>query len=217
MAGDYVAFQRFNDKALAEELGELLKQHNIDYLLEDASAKFDVSFAFNELTKVYWIKLKKEDFEAAGKLLLQVSAKELENLPADYYLYEFSDDELREIINKPDEWNELDYLLAQKLLKERGKEVRPDEIEMVKKQRMEDLSKPEKSSPGWIVAGYIFAFLGGLIGLVIGWVLYTHKKILPNGERIYAYSENDRKNGRNILIIGIICFLISVGSQIISD
>jgi hypothetical protein len=36
----------------------------------------------------------------------------------------------------------------------------------------------------------------------------TFKKTLPNGSRIYAYSDNDRKQGNRILIIGGIFLVI---------
>jgi len=53
----FVTFQRFNDKVVALALGDMLKKHHIEYVLEDASAYFDVSFANNEIDKDFRIKL----------------------------------------------------------------------------------------------------------------------------------------------------------------
>ena len=43
--------------------------------------------------------------------------------------------------------------------------------------------------------GYFFTIIGGLLGIFIGYSLFTVKKTLPNGKKVYSYSENDRKHG----------------------
>jgi hypothetical protein len=61
--------------------------------------------------------------------------------------------------------------------------------------------------------GYISAFLGGVIGIAIGLNLWTMKKTLPNGERVYVYNENDRNHGKIMTVVGIIVLLCSVYIQ----
>ncbi len=138
------------------------------------------------------------------------SKEYIKTLPEDYYLFSFSNNELIEVIQKKDEWNEIDYLLAIKLLKNRGVEITSEDIEKTQKDRLSQLKKPEKSARSWIIAGYIIAMLGGLLGFIIGYVLLTQKKTLPNGERVYEYIESDRKHGKNILYVGIIFFIFNV-------
>lgn len=213
----YLTFQKFTDKASALELADLLKQNGIDCKFEDTSGRVDLTFSNSEAIKEYRVKLRKENFEAANDLLLQLTAQQLENVSEEHYLYEFTDEELTEIIHKPDEWCKLDYLLAKKLLKERGKEIKTELAEAYKKQRIQELSEPEKSQKGWIIAGYIFSFLGGLLGVFIGWHLRYHKKTLPNGDRVFAYSIPDRKNGYNIFIIGIVSFVLWLIVRILTD
>ncbi|NHN26843.1 hypothetical protein FIA58_014250 [Flavobacterium jejuense] len=128
-------------------------------------------------------------------------------MPEDYYLFSFSDKELIEIIHKKDEWNELDYLLAISLLENRGIEITEEAIEKAKNKRVSQLRKPEKSDSFWIVIGYVFAMLGGLLGFIIGYVLLTQKKTLPNGERVFEYTASDRKHGKNILYVGTFFFI----------
>ena len=109
-----------------------------------------------------------------------------------------------EILLKADEWNEFDYKLAQKILVQRGKSVDTELLKALKKQRIELLAKPEENQKSWIVAGYIFATLGGLLGIFIGYSLWTSKKSLPNGQKVYSYNEKDRTHGKNIFYIGLI-------------
>lgn len=210
----FVTFQKFNDQEAASELGSLLKENNIEYLLEDCSASFDPSFANSTLGKDFRIKLKKQDFEKADNLLQNISLKQFDTVDKDYYLFGFTDSELMEIITKRDEWGQFDFLFAQKLLKDRGKEIKPEVVELLRKQRIAELAKPEENQKAWIYAGYITAFLSGFLGFFIGWHLSSHKKTLPNGDRVYSYSKPDRIHGIRILIIGAIFFVFWLTARI---
>lgn len=75
----------------------------------------------------------------------------------------------------------------------------------MKRSRIEILSKPSKNQTLWVTIGYYTAFLGGIAGIIIGLHLSTHKRTLPNGDRVYDYSESDRKHGTRIFYIGLIC------------
>jgi hypothetical protein len=55
--------------------------------------------------------------------------------------------------------------------------------------------------------------LGGAIGIAVGLNLWTMKKTLPNGERVYVYAEKDRIQGQIITVVGIVVLLASVYIQ----
>jgi hypothetical protein len=129
----------------------------------------------------------------------------------------FTNEELYEVILNSDEWNIFDYKLAQKLLADRGKTIDPEMLASLKKERLKILSKPEENQKPWIIAGYLFAFLGGGIGIVIGYSLWRSKKTLPNGERIFSYSIEDRNSGRTIFLISIIVFPFALILKILSN
>jgi hypothetical protein len=213
MATDFVTFQRFNDKAAALTLAETLKENGIECGLEDVSENFDVSFANNEINKDFRIKLKPIDFERANTLLLQLAEKDLADIDPGYYIFDFGDEELKEIIEKQDEWSSLDFLLAKKILKERGVEVSVNQIQIFKEKRLEALAEPEESPQVLIVAGYILAVIGGLIAIIIGAYLRTHKRTLPNGERVFNYAPADRAHGERIMIVGILVLILSAVYQ----
>jgi hypothetical protein len=213
MATDFVTFQRFNDKAAALALAETFKGNNFEVALEDTSANFDITFANNEIDKDFRVKLKPEDFERANIFLQQQAAKDLADIDPNYYIFDFSDEELKEIIEKQDEWSILNFLLAQKILRERGVEVNDEQIQTLKAKRIEELSEPEKSPKLLIISGYVLAFIGGLLAIVIGAYLRNHKKTLPNGERVFAYAIADRAHGERILILGILGLIISAAIQ----
>ncbi|MBB6237141.1 hypothetical protein HDC90_001759 [Pedobacter sp. AK013] len=209
MTTNFLTFQRFNDRVAALTLAETFRENGIECGLEDVSENFDVSFANNEINKDFRIKLKPEDFERANSLLLQLAEKDLADVDPDYYIFGFSDEELKEIIERQDEWSSLDFLLAQKILRERGVEVNIEQIQTLKVKRIEKLSEPEKNTQLLIIAGYALAIIGGLIAIIIGAYLCTHKKTLPNGERVFGYAASDRGHGERILIIGILALILS--------
>ena len=58
--------------------------------------------------------------------------------------------------------------------------------------------------------GYLFIFLSGIIAVLIGCTL-TYKKInMPNGQRVYKYSESDRNHGRQIANMATAIFYLGI-------
>lgn len=210
MAEETNIFKKFSSLQQATDLKELLYTNGIDSVLADNIPPVDVTFSGNTLEHQYEIRIKQSDFKKAEKILERKAENLINEVDKDYYLFEFSDEELYDILLKSDEWNEFDYSLAQKILAQRGKLVDKDLLNSLKKQRLEQLAKPEESQKAWIMAGYIFAILGGLLGILIGYFLWTAKKTLPNGQKVYSYSENDRKQGKMIFIIAVIIFPVAL-------
>ena len=208
MKDKYLTFQKFNDIGLANEIAERLKQNNIDYLLEDNQKMFDPSFANNTIEPEISLKLKPADFSIANSALEKYYESLIDTVDKDYYLFEFTDEELIEIISKPDEWGHFDYQLAKKILKDRGKEIKPEIAELLRSQRNKDLAKPDIPHKYWIYFGYFSALFGGIFGIIIGWTLAYFKKTLPNGQRVYAYSERERDHGTIMFLISSVSLIL---------
>ena len=205
MTEDFITYKKFNNKSSADKFGNLLEKEKINYTIENNSISFDVSFSNNSnFGSEFCVKINKSDFEKVDEILLKKSEEDIERIPRDYYLLSFSDEELIDVIAKSDEWSTFDVALSKKLLKEKGKEVTPADIAAIKNKRLQELAKPEKSQKTYIIAGYVFALLGGWLSLFIGWHLLSYKKTLPNGDKVYAYSENDRRQGNRIFYLGIL-------------
>jgi hypothetical protein len=208
MTQEFLPFKKFFNDDEVQDTVEFFKKNNIDFEITNSDKYFDPSFARNSLNKEFWINIKSNDFEKANDLLNDYYSKQLDNIDKEYYLFSFSDQELLDIVLKPDEWGNLDYQLAQKLLKERGKEIKPEVIELMKTQRNEDLSKPEIADKHTLFFGYFSAILGGIFGMWIGWHMAYGTKILPDGRIVNAYEDYYRMHGKRIFVFGIICFII---------
>ncbi|HEY2580550.1 MAG TPA: hypothetical protein VGI43_02010 [Mucilaginibacter sp.] len=210
MERELITYQKFNDIALANELAQQLDSHHIENHIVEESRTFDPGFTFNDTLQTDWaVKIKQQDFEKVNQLLKDDETEDINAIGKDYYLFGFTDDELMEVITKADEWSPFDFVLARKILANRGKPVGDEAIATINEKRIEELKSPDEPQTYWIIIGYICAFLGGLLGIFIGWFLATYKKTLPNGERVYEYNENDRKQGRRMMYIGIVVLVIA--------
>lgn len=209
MQPELITFKKFDDIALANALTELLDEHHILYEVEESAQAFNPTFAYNN-TKEYAVKIEGEDFTKVTELLNNSENEDINNVGKDYYLFDFTDQELVEILAKADEWGSFDYQLARKILKERGVEINEQIVADLKTKRIEELTNPAPPQNSWIIVGYIFALAGGVLGAFIGWYLSTSKKTLPNGERVYDYNDNDRKQGKRIFYLSILVFALSI-------
>ncbi|MEZ0183834.1 hypothetical protein AB9T89_16440 [Flavobacterium oncorhynchi] len=217
MIENFIAFRSFPTLIQAKELETLLSKNDIKTFLTDNLPPIDITFSGSTLQNQYEVKIDFSNFEKAEKILEKETENFLDTIDQDYYLLSFTNEELYEILLNSDEWNVFDYKLAQKLLTERGKTIDSEMLNSLKKERLKILAKPEENQKPWIIAGYIFSLLGGGIGIVIGYSLWKSKKTLPNGERVYSYSEQDRKSGKRIFMISIIIFPLSFLFSIFSN
>lgn len=200
----FLTFQKFSNKEDALMLKEHLEKDGIQTLLEDSSPSVDITFSGNTHENEYLLKVKKEEFEKAHAVLEKQAEAIVDQFPADHYLFEFSDAELYELIEKWDEWSKEDYLLSVKILKERGHDISEQKIRELQYKRIAALREPVPGKPGWIIFGYITAFAGGIIGLLIGWTHWRSTKLDPAGNRCYVYDEKTRKSGRTIFWIAVV-------------
>ena len=53
----------------------------------------------------------------------------------------------------------------------------------------------EESAVGWLVAAYVFAILGGLLGIAFGISVFSGKVTLANGEKVHKYKSSHRTLG----------------------
>ena len=208
---EFQTYQRFPNATVAQPLLHLLHEHGLDYDTRLDQLPIDASFAFNETSRYFLVRLRPADFERARALEQRAAEVRSAEVSADYYLLSFSNAELLDVLLKPDEWNSFDVVLAQRLLRERGQPVSPELLNQMRRQRLDDLSQPAPRQPLGVLAGYVLALLGGVAGLFIGLHLYSHYRQLPNGQRVPAFQAPDRAHGLRILMLSVVCFLALLG------
>lgn len=204
---DLQPYQSYLSLEAAQPLLTILQQKDIPYEIVADSGRsevFDPSFANNASFSRVVVKLPPADFEWVRRLESEAHQPLMAEVDPNHYLFKFTDEELFDVLTKPEEWNSFDVSLAGQLLRERGRDVSADAVRMLRQHRNAELARPEESQNTWVMLGYVTAALGGVLGIFIGWHLYRHHKSLPDGRQVAAFSVSDQRHGFRIFVLGII-------------
>lgn len=210
-------FRKVSTLEEANEIKEILEKDNISVWISKDEGNLDVVLSGEVNPNKFEVLIEAADREKAEYIFLTLAKDELNHVPTDYYLFSFTDDELQQVIIEKDEWNEFDILLSEKILNDRGVKFNSEELKLKQEDRKKELSKPEGGQLAWLIFGYIFAFGGGFIGLLLGYNIWQAKNKLPDGSKVYAYNENVRKHGKIIFIISLVIFPITIIIKILNN
>jgi hypothetical protein len=204
MEKEFLIYKSFTDADVAAEVADTLNQNGIHFQIENTSSPIDPLLIGSSLSADIRLKLYSEDFSRADKVLNDFYARQIQSVPADYYLYDFSNDELLEILQKPDEWGTLDYSLAPEILRQRGVDTTENQLLEFKSNRLKEVAQTEKLGRSWILLGYFIAFVFSPLGVFFASAILTFKKTLPDGDKVFSYHPDDRWHGKRILIISVL-------------
>ncbi len=207
---EFVTYRSFTDADRAMAMSHILQANDIPHTIAEDRESLDSLYGDKQFRQHFFVKIRKEDFHTVDIILLKHSSQFLDTVDHEHYLFTFSNDELYDILAKPDEWNEFDFLLAQRILDSRGEKIDAAIIQKLRDKRLRELAQPDERGAEWIAIGYILAVLGGILGIILGWHVKTFKKTLPDGNRVHAFTANDRMHGLRIMIIGIVVFVLSI-------
>ena len=209
---DLATYRIFPNPAVAAPLLALFDEARIAYTTDHAPARFNAALGVAS-TEQFVVRLRPGDFQDAHLMEEHQAliALDKSELPSDYYLFAFSNAELWELLGQPAAWSATDVALAARLLRERGETVTDEILQELRTQHTAALAAPDPSPTGWIVAGYALALMGGVIGMAIGWSLWRYRKTLPDGREVPGFSENDRYQGRVILVLGGATLALELG------
>jgi hypothetical protein len=158
----FLNYRQFTEKERADALAEVLKENNIAFEIVTDRPSLDSLYGDKLFKNEYFVKIGKEDFERADLLLLNLTKDQLVNVEKDHYLFEFTNEELYEITDRPAEWSEFDFLLAMKILSDRGLPVNHAKIIKSKQDRVETLSKKaewDRVYGKWAVASMVITLV----------------------------------------------------------
>ena len=172
----FKVFQQAFSKEEILDLNELLNKKGIETKLVNSSAGITGGAeALGASTVVtYALHIKEEDFKIANKLLEEEAIKQVDSISKDHYLYDFTDEELYDILQNQNEWNHLDYALAKKILKERGSEINTEDLKQIIDEREAKL-KIKDEIPNYVIfIGYTSAIGIPILGVFILPYLYKN-------------------------------------------
>jgi len=210
-----ITYKFFNTIDEASFLIDLLKLNKIEFQIIDNSPSVDATITGGNTTNNIEIKVFSTDYTRVEKLVEKAAKSEIDTIDAEYYLYDFNDKELIDILENYNEWSPTDRIMAQKILKERGQEYSEEDIKTLKAKKIKELSQPEKGKIGWLIFGFISAIFGGLLGIFIGYHHYNFKKSIPNGKKVHAYDAKTRKIGFRIFLVGIVSLVFWISIKLL--
>ena len=207
---EYRIFKTFTNEPDALAMAERLLELGIVSEIEDQSFWLDSAFGGGDMTREFHLKIPADQFQEAKQLMAIEAELYFDKLPPDYYLFEFTDNELLEVVHKPDEWSELDGAFAKKLLREREVFFDEEEIERTQKARYDQLATERKVPAEMLIRGYLMVFLGGFFGVMIGLRIWRGTRTIPDGRLVYEYNQAGRNHGKLMVIIGLLIIVLIV-------
>jgi len=230
---ELIAYQTFASAAEADEVAAQLINAGIPAEVAKKAQPLDVVIAGDDYSDGYIIRIPPACFEQANDLLY-VKELDVSTIDAAHPLCALTNDELKEVIARPDEWGMDNYSIAMALLKSRGMIMSDKLLAEIKQDRIEELSVRRPAS-GWLLltgylsalaplarnymyghdrispsVGYIIWFFPGFAGLFISGLLLQAKITLPNGTRIPAYNDAVLRQAMIILALNILSWVVNI-------
>jgi len=211
----FETYKTFMSREQAEEYIELLKKHDIQYSAESPELLITSVITGSGMLPKVVLKLHPSDFPNVDALIEQEIMASA-NVPENYYLRELDNNELQEVLEKPDEWSIQDVTMAKLILRERGINISNEEIQKLRDDRMRELHQGKKAKRSvmllYFLAVVVFSLLLGLIshwgimsmlaGLGMGYYYAYDKSTDPDGNKYYTFEPTTRKYGQLILLVG---------------
>jgi len=199
----YILFRVFREEDDMKFFTDVLDDCGIDYTIENPRADsndvlasaYGVQMAEDAMQYKFMLMIAEDDFERAQTEVHKHIAEWISNAGSEEnsLLNEFNDEELLDVIKKPDEWAVEDIVMAQSLLEKRGKHVSDEVVEAYRNKRLEEVRQPKFGGYGTIIIGYIFAFLGGVIGIFLAASLLGKKTHLQRRKSRHLRQTYPRK------------------------
>lgn len=192
-----------------EAISEGLSARSIPYKVEKEPVAFDPTFAFRTQVGGIQVWVDEMRLEEARREMekLGMLVPEKEDEPNDFFS-DFSNEELQDVLVKPEEWGVDQVVLARETLLERGEEIDVPKIKAERKAHLAEVRKPKKAHPILFVIAIMAMFPGGFLGLLLTfWVaLATNKD--PVGKRYFYYTQNSRRIAAVIAGLGILWCIV---------
>ena len=211
---EYLNYQKFssNDEALL--FIKLVKANNIRFKVEDTSQIFDPAMANNKHEMNVIILVHADDFSKLDTVLENQSELSLDDFDKEHYLFNFSEDELIDILKKSDEWSLQDRILARLILEKKQIIFSEEQLTTWKNDRYK-LLEIEKIKNN---LGSHNNLISVLSEAREGFDTWQQKEVLPDGTKVPVANESERKNGllkfAIAAVIAIIILLFKIFNRI---
>jgi len=167
----FIDYQSFPELEQASGLIAILDSNNIPYEIDDSAARFQLVVSTNSPLNQVIVKIREIDIEKAN--FLQGDKPDIQN--EDHYLYTFSDKDIIDVVANPSDWSTDEYVIAQKIFKQRNLKASAEEIKAARKESMSEkisqaieIEKFYKSISVWFNIIGAFSIINTIV-LALNW------------------------------------------------
>lgn len=123
------------------------------------------------------------------------------------FIADLSDEELLDVVARPDEWNAETVRAAEDLLQKRGRSPTESQKEALRAEWVRQERTSKRGDPVWMIVAALAVLGGGWAGFLIG-LGYRHLKLRDaTGARYYVYDQRTRWWGGIFMLAGAISAL----------
>lgn len=108
---EFITARKFSDEESFNDLLQILEKNSIPYQSEVFRERID-AVSMRNLPAEYNMKVPSDKFAQVFEILNDIASKEVLEVDKTHYLFDFTDQELYDILAKPDEWSAFDYQLS---------------------------------------------------------------------------------------------------------
>jgi len=228
---NYLTFQEFINAEDAEEMAVKLRQQGIPVIIEKNPDLLGQELIGRQYNSFVALKIPGEKFVEAQQALITNTSVDIDSVDKNYMLFSLSNEELMDVIAKPDEWGAYNYNLAHLILNQRSVSIDEQHVGTLQKEHIDVLSQQRTVDITWLFLGYFFSGIGiiaglvdpsllllvygismlpGILGIIMGAVVLLTKKTLPDGRSIMSYNAKTRRHGTIMVVIGILSILFAI-------
>jgi len=207
---DFEFYRNFHNVEEAKAFVQLLDANNILFLSETTDTQIDRAIVGHGLVPKVIVKIMPKDFKKINSILAsQIDALNPEELK-EHYLNLLDIYELKEIIEKPDEWSIEDVSVAKRILELRGVSISSEEVKQIREERFQKARIGKRGNRYWmalyfisIIVGLYMSLFFTVAGLGMGYYYAYDKSTDQDGNRFYTFDQGTRKIGKVFLFAGI--------------
>ncbi len=240
MATDnYLTFQEFENREDAEKTAQILEDNNIPVSIEKTPDLLDNVIIGRQYNNYVQLRIPQDCFADAQKILIEKTQVELDKVDRNYMLFALNNEELLDVIAKPDQWGAYNYNLAKLILEERNTHIDKLKVDEIQQEYKKEIHEPRSLNSTWLILGYGFSILSlvavftnnirallvvyafnllpGVLGIILGLYILNTKRTLPDGSQMLSFNDAARKHGRLMLILATIAVLLILARAFIKE
>lgn len=197
--------ESFNYKEPALNLKDLIEDLGYHAQISE-TLHFNPNMVNNGSQYSYSVLVFREEFESIKNKLDSFYKLKAAELDSEYYLNDFKDAELFEIIDNPNAWSKYDFYKAYYLLLNREYPLNEDPDFYFNQAELK--FKAIDFSNFQLIFLYSLLIIFGIIPALFALYVLQAKKSFSSGKRVNLYSNNAQNHAKIWLVLGIISFVI---------